>query len=183
MQACHHAVMSTFSGAFIDQAIIQTAAWGIFIPVALVLLTLARSKDRRAAFIEAALSGALTIAIVKMGALFFDHARPFVTLHIQPLIAHAADNAFPSDHAAAAGLAAAYLWPRSRALAIVAFVAACAIGVARVAAHLHWPIDIIAGIAFGVAGGTLGAAIVRRAYARRDDSRSIGIIATKNASR
>lgn len=175
--------MTTLTSSFLDQAIIQTAAWGIFIPVALVLVEIARSRDRRVAFIEAALSGVLTIAIVKIGALFFDHARPFVTLHIQPLIAHAADNSFPSDHAAAAGLAAAYLWPRSRALAIVAFVAACAIGAARVAAHLHWPIDIIGGIAFGVVGGIIGTTIVRQALARRDESCSIANLAPKNANR
>lgn len=145
-----------------DAAIVLAAAWGIVVPVLLVGIALVTSPQRRAAFVDAAAGGLATIALVKLGAHLYAHPRPFVVDHIAPLVAHAADNAFPSDHAAAAGLAVAYLWPRSRSFAAIAAAFAVVIGVARVAAHLHWPIDIVAGYGFGLVGAGLGSYLVRR---------------------
>lgn len=143
-------------------AIVLAASWGIVVPVLLVGIALVTSSHRRAAIVDAAAGGLATIALVKLGAHLYTHPRPFVVDHIAPLVAHAADNAFPSDHAAAAGLAVAYLWPRSRSLAAIATAFAVVIGAARVAAHLHWPIDIVAGYGFGLAGACLGSYIARR---------------------
>ncbi len=138
------------------------AAWLLLVPIALVLVAVATSADRREALIEAALAGVATVALVKTGGLLYAHSRPFVVHHVLPLVAHGADNSFPSDHAAAAGLAVAYLWPRSRTAAVVALVAGLAIGAARVAAQLHWPVDVVAGFAFGIAGGLAAFVITRR---------------------
>ena len=161
------AAAGTFAIAFV-------ASWGIFVPVVLVLISVARSANRRAALGEAALAALATVAIVKAGASFYVHSRPFVMHHVLPLVGHVADNSFPSDHAAAAGLAVAYLWTRSRLCAIIALVCALLIGAARVAAQLHWPIDIVFGYAFGIAGGiaafVVSQHLVPRAVRRRAES-------------
>lgn len=139
-----------------------TANYAIFIPVASVAVVVMLRRLWRLDLIEAAVSGALTIALVKLGAALYAHPRPFVVFHAVPLVAHAADNAFPSDHLAAIGLAAGYLWTRSRALAVLALAVALAVGWARVLALLHWPIDVACGFLFGLAAAAIGHWIVRR---------------------
>ncbi len=146
---------------------------GLVVPGALVLIAIARSAYRRAAIIEAASAGVATIGSVKVGALLYIHARPFVVYHTLPLLAHSADNAFPSDHAAAAGLAVAFLWTRPRAFALVALGFALLVGAARIAAQLHWPVDIIAGYAFGIAGAVAGFAVAGALAAGRFGPRVI----------
>lgn len=131
--------------AFIAQYLLVApavlTAWAIF-----------RRRKWIADLAEAALAGIVTIAIVKTGGALFAHARPFVVYGRSPLLPHAPDNAFPSDHLAACGLAFAYLWPRSAPLAYVTLGCAGLIAAARVLALLHWPIDVAAGFVFGACG-------------------------------
>jgi hypothetical protein len=63
------------------------------------------------------------------------------------------------------GLAFAYLWPRSRIMAVVTVIIAAAIASARVLAHLHWPIDVATGFVLGfpAALATRGALALVRA--------------------
>ncbi len=76
------------------------------------------------------------------GYLYFD-PRPFVLGHFIPLIQHAPDNGFPSDHAllvfALASIGAFLnLW-----LGIVLFAIALIVATARVYVGLHHVIDVI----------------------------------------
>lgn len=135
------------------------AQWFLLIPAIIVAVLIYVRAQWRRDIIEAAAAGVLTIGFVKLaGALRFE-SRPFIVEHVRPLVAHAPDNAFPSDHLAACGLAFAYLWPRSRPLAAITLLVAAAIGAARVAAKLHWPIDIATGF---ILGGL--ATIIARAF-------------------
>lgn len=154
----------TLHAAFDHGAIAFAASWGLLVPFALVLVAVATSVSRRRAICEGALGSAVTIILVKAGALLYVHPRPFVVHHVLPLVNHAADNSFPSDHAAAAGLAVAYLWPRSPAAATAAAAFGLLVGAARIAAQLHWPIDIAGGYMFGVAGGLVAFACCRRFF-------------------
>ena len=146
----------------ISPALVRVVAlYLIAVPATLVAIAIlyrrAWWQDLRAA----ALGGAFTIAFVEIaGALYF-HERPFIVDHIAPLIAHVPDNAFPSDHLAACGLAVAFLIDRSRALAILAVLCAVAIGYARIAAALHWPIDIVGGFVLGAAAMLAADALLR----------------------
>jgi len=145
-----------------DPLIAFCASWGLAVPVLLVLVAIVRDVHRREAIVEAALGGLATVVLVKLSGLIYAHQRPFAVHHVLPLVAHAADNGFPSDHSAAAGLAVAYLWPRSRLSAYIALAFGLLVGAARVAAQLHWPIDIVAGGAFGLAGGACAYLILQR---------------------
>ncbi len=136
-----------------------TAQWGLAIPAVLVLVVNVLRAQWSEDLPEAAIAGIATVAFVKIaGALRFE-SRPFVVEHVPSLVPHAPDNAFPSAHLAAAGLAFAFLWPRSKVLAAVVLLVAAAIGAARVIARLHWPIDIVVGFLLG----TLGIALTRAA--------------------
>ncbi len=144
-------------GRSMKATIVATAMWGIVLPLLFVLIVTVRRGKWRLDISQGALGGLATILIVKIAAAFFYERRPFLVEHLHPLVAHAADNAFPSDHLAACGLAVGYLWPRSRTLALLATVVALAIAIARVLARLHYPQDVIAGFAFGLVGAFLGA--------------------------
>lgn len=95
----------------------------------------------------------LTYLVAKIGSAFFESPRPFVLSGIPPLLPHAADNGFPSDHTLlSAACAALILWSGKR-LGIVLMGAAFLAGYARVLAGVHHPVDVIGSmvIATGVA--------------------------------
>ena len=77
--------------------------------------------------------------------------RPFVAQHFTPLIAHAADSSFPSDHLSALGAITAAGWLSRRSAGVFAAGVSALVGGARVAAGVHYPIDVVAGFLLGVA--------------------------------
>jgi undecaprenyl-diphosphatase len=75
--------------------------------------------------------------------LILAHPRPFVVLHLVPLLPHAAESSFPSDHTMlGAASAAPLVWRRWR-VGLPLLVLTLLVGAARVAAALHWPSDIV----------------------------------------
>lgn len=142
-----------------DTAIRVLATWGLAIPVLLVAASVFLRRRWRKDALSAVAAGLTTIVLVKLAALHYGQ-RPFVVEHIRPLIAHIPDNSFPSDHLAAIGLAYAYLWPRSKVFAVITLLAAILVGGARVAAHIHWPVDVIFGFCLGIAGMLIAAGIL-----------------------
>jgi undecaprenyl-diphosphatase len=89
------------------------------------------------------LGGAVAeLLAVVAGHVYYD-TRPFVIEHIKPLISHAADNGFPSDHALLASFLGFTMLFYSRRLGLLLLLIALLIGAARVAAHIHHPIDIV----------------------------------------
>ncbi len=82
------------------------------------------------------------VLAVIAGHLYYD-TRPFVTEHVTPLIAHAADNGFPSDHALLASFLGFTVLRFSKRTGTALLVIAVLIGWARVAAHIHHPLDIV----------------------------------------
>ena len=101
------------------------------------------------------------------GLLYYD-PRPFVVLHITPLIYHAADNGFPSDHALLTGTLAAIVTVFNRRLGVLLWILAILVGAARVVAGVHHSIDILA--SFGIAiGATVTVSILLKRHWRSDD--------------
>jgi undecaprenyl-diphosphatase len=89
------------------------------------------------------------------GKLYYD-PRPFVSHHVHPLVAHAADNGFPSEHTLFSITLGMVLFLYRPKLGMLALAIALIVGIARVAAHVHSPIDIAGGIAMGVVSGYAG---------------------------
>lgn len=88
-----------------------------------------------------------------IGAHVYSHARPFIVTGIPPLFPHAADNGFPSDHTLLTAAIAAGLWKISKPLSVAAWAVALLVGIARVLAGVHWPIDIAGSIVFALLAG------------------------------
>ena len=88
------------------------------------------------------------------GHLYF-HARPFIVTGIAPLFAHAADNSFPSDHTLLTAAIASGLWVISKRINIMAWLIAILVGIARVMAGVHWPVDIIGSMVMAILAGAV----------------------------
>ncbi len=69
--------------------------------------------------------------------------RPFVVDGLPPLIQAASDNGFPSDHTLLAMAVAAVIFAYHRKAGILLLLLAAWVGIARVVAHVHHPIDVI----------------------------------------
>lgn len=160
-------MLSAHASPVLVAAVRAIAQWLLLLPAALVLLAVVARRRWRADVLEAIIAGALTIAFAKIGGALYMHARPFIVYGRTPLVAHAPDNAFPSDHLAACGLAFGFLWTRSKGFAAIVAVCAALIGAARVLAGLHWPIDIVAGFVFGVLAIVAARIAINAAAARQ----------------
>jgi membrane-associated phospholipid phosphatase len=137
--------------AWLDPVIAAFALWGG--PVLLVLiLGIAwwQHRDRYLAAVLTGVSAVVALGVNQLVAGMWFEQRPFVALHgVTMLLSHSADNSFPSDHAVIAGALAIGTLLFARRWGIVAVVVAVLLAVARVYAGMHYPIDVIAGLAIG----------------------------------
>jgi membrane-associated phospholipid phosphatase len=119
------------------------------------------------------------VLIVIAGALHND-PRPFVdNPALRPLISHAPDNGFPSDHSAAAALIATLVILRHRWYGAVFGIGALAVAWARVAAHVHHVQDVVAGLVIGGVAGWAGlflAGVLINKVTARTDTRIGGAV-------
>ncbi|MFC5719424.1 phosphatase PAP2 family protein [Streptomyces gamaensis] len=76
------------------------------------------------------------------------------------------DYSFPSNHAAMAGAIAAAVWIVNRRLGVIASVAALLMAASRVWTGVHYPHDVLAGLAVGVTVVLLAHALLHRTAAR-----------------
>lgn len=102
------------------------------------------------------IAAVLAMAVAKLiGKLYYD-PRPFVTSHIKPLISHGSDNGFPSEHTTLSMVIATGVYFFNRRLGLGLFVLAVLVGLGRIWAHVHSPIDILGGLVIGSFAGLVG---------------------------
>jgi undecaprenyl-diphosphatase len=147
-------------------AVAQYLLFGLALFAGLTWLALDRAGKLRLA-VEAVLGLALLgLGIWIAGSLHVD-PRPFVQdPSTAALFPHQADNGFPSDHAAAAGLLTALVVRHRRALGVLVGIGAVLVAAARVAAHVHHVQDVVAGLLLGVVAGVVAILLTRIAAAR-----------------
>lgn len=134
----------------------------IFIDIVLAVVLLAYLLWRRSfadllrVVVVALITLVLAYVFAKIGAHVYSDPRPFTQDHVKPLISHAPDNGFPSDHAllGAAIVAIVLLlsWQWALLFAVIVFL----IDWARVGAGIHHVLDVAASsvfvaLAFGIA--------------------------------
>lgn len=129
----------------------------IIAPVLLTWLWVRRPDPRRAGLLAVGV-GVLAgqCANLLLGMFWFE-PRPFMAGIGHTLLAHAADNGFPSDHstlmfALGSGL---ILTGAARAAGVVVCLLGLGVAWARVYLGVHFPIDVLTGIAVGGAAGWL----------------------------
>src|SRR5919202_354653 len=111
--------------------IILTASYLYFLTGAVALISWLRSsRTVKTQLLKLAiLTALLALVLAFIGGLLYYDPRPFVVEHIRPLIAHAADNGFPSDHTLICMTVAAVIWVYHRRTGILL-------------ALVHHPVDI-----------------------------------------
>ena len=98
-------------------------------------------------------SSAITAYIVEyVLKLMMPAPRPFVLFeNVTPLFLHGGMDSFPSGHAMFFGALAMSLFFVHKRMGILYFIVALIVGLARIAAGVHFPIDIFMGFVFGIA--------------------------------
>ncbi len=90
----------------------------------------------------------LSYILAKIGGALYYDARPFVVGHFIPLIQHAADNGFPSDHMLLVSAVAMIVTFYNKKVGAALWVLALLVGFSRVAAGVHHVTDIVGSIVF-----------------------------------
>ena len=155
--------MPAYGGA-VDSAIVFVAKYFLYLSVAIVGIhwLMATKRDKIDLMAHYLVGGIIALVLAKVGAHFYYDTRPFVSHHIRPLMPHAADNGFPSDHALLSSFLGFTMLAYSRRLGYGLLVLAVLIGAARVAAHIHSPIDIVGSFVFAALATVLTRLIVGR---------------------
>ncbi|MDO8518252.1 MAG: phosphatase PAP2 family protein [bacterium] len=132
-----------------DALIIFAAKYLIYIVAAIfvVYFFLARRRAKRKLLLLSALSLPLAYVVGWLAGLLYYNPQPFALSGIAPLVSHAANNGFPSDHMLFAAALAMLVLFFSRPLGILLWVLALLVGFARIAAGVHHTADIIAAAA------------------------------------
>ena len=108
------------------------------------------------------LSFPFSYLISRITELIIYDPRPFVVEHVKPLIAHAADNGFPSDHMLLTMNIAAVVFIYNRKLGIILTIIATCIGIARVLARVHHAEDIIGSVIIAISATIIAYFIKKR---------------------
>ncbi|MFA6295781.1 MAG: phosphatase PAP2 family protein [Patescibacteria group bacterium] len=86
----------------------------------------------------------LIYVFAKIISLFYFNERPFVVGNFAPLIPHAPDNGFPSDHTLISAAIASVIIFYDKKVGIVLWILTVLVGISRVLSGVHHTIDIIA---------------------------------------
>lgn len=136
-----------------NSLIIFGAQYLYLVIVALAIWYVVRQpKDKRWRILLCAVI-ALPLAYVtaKILSTFYYDPRPFVVGNFLPLLPHAPDNGFPSDHTLLSGAIAAVIFFFHRKLGLVLFAIAVLVGVSRVLAGIHHVVDIVGSLVIALA--------------------------------
>jgi len=129
----------------------------LYIVLALIFIGLFIKRSRLMAVSTAVAVFIARIIFAEPLKQIFHQARPYVVLeNVNKLINEHGDYAsFPSGHAVIFFAVATAVFLFNRKLGIFAFFIALLVGIARVYAGVHWPIDIVAGGVIGILAGII----------------------------
>ncbi len=129
-----------------DALIIFGAKYLIYIVALGAVAVVLVSPHRNRLALLAVVSLAVGYALARVAGLFFSHPQPFAQEGFTPLVPHDIDNSFPSDHMLASSILASVAWIADVRSGLALWILAFLIGFARVAAGLHYLVDILASL-------------------------------------
>jgi undecaprenyl-diphosphatase len=160
MSGVDTAISSSLYNAVTGQPLLAAGAaliaeYGVFVlPLALIAVWFGATR-KQAASRRAIVVGCLVALTAGGVGLVLEHMltrpRPFVELGIQPLIPHAPDSSFPSEHTLVGVALVGALAVRVPRIGGWLLACALVVGFARVAAGLHHPTDVLGSAALALA--------------------------------
>lgn len=153
---------------FFDQASAHGEIW-----IAFTAVLLAFRRTRRAGLAMALALGLYMLAGHCALKPLFARPRPCdLRPEMLTLVARPHGWSFPSGHTASAFAAAFALWLQNRRLGVPALVLAGFIGFTRMYLYVHFPTDILGGVALGLALGACGSLLadkISNRWAKRSE--------------
>jgi len=127
-----------------DTLIIFTAKYLLFASALIAILYFLKQPRQRQKeiLIFAVVLLPLSYIAAKIISRFYFDPRPFAAQNFTPLIPHAADNGFPSDHTLLGAAVAFAVFRFNKKLGLFLFFLAVLIGLARILAGVHHITDI-----------------------------------------
>ena len=120
---------------------------------------------------EALLFGVIALPAVyvaaKIASWLYVDPRPFVVGHFTPLVPHAPDNGFPSDHTLLVSAIAAIIFPFDRKTSVLVWIIAVLVGISRVYVGIHHPIDVVGSIVIAIAASAIAYQAFRKFVVKR----------------
>lgn len=115
----------------------------LFIIFITVIFFIKEKTRRKNIIIFSAIILPLAYIIAQIAGKIYYDPRPFVVGHFIPLVAHAANNGFPSDHSLISFAFASIVFLFNKKLGSVLFILGFLVGLSRVYVGIHHAIDIL----------------------------------------
>ena len=109
-----------------------------------------RVRNQIGIFVALSSMGFSSLAVYILNALYA-RPRPFLEHNVDLLFYRPTDSSFPSNPVAATFAIAFGVWLINRRLGVALMVAVAAYGFARVYSGVHYPLDVAASMAIGIA--------------------------------
>ena len=137
----------------IEKGIIEFFAsyflWIIFLGV--FVLWAYNGKIKKEQALHALFAGSIAWAVAWIIKSIFPMHRPFELNGESALVVIPLTNGgFPSGHTATAFAIAFTIWKHDKKMGMIYILSACLVGISRVLANVHYPVDIIAGAVLGI---------------------------------
>jgi undecaprenyl-diphosphatase len=134
----------------LNNFMIFVAKYGVFIIPIILIFLLIRKDYKDFLFVGSSVALALLIGYITKD--LFYHPRPFAMGVGYDLVKDGNTSSFPSNHTVAMfALATALFLIDKRLIGAISLVFAVLVGVSRVYIGVHFPLDILGGIVYGVA--------------------------------
>ena len=119
--------------------------------IGLIVYWFTRTNQNRMMVIQSVFAFVIAEVLGKIAGIFNSHFQPFVELpHVNKLIEHAVDNAFPSDHSILFFSVCFSIWLVRKKEGWVWLTVACLVGVSRIWVGVHFPGDVLTGTLIGI---------------------------------
>ena len=128
----------------------------VFIGGYTLLFRLPKGAKRKQVYPRIIMAGLTALLVAKIVASFYqpDAARPFVEMGVAAKAAYLDNAGFPSDHVLFTMAVALAVWfeTQKKNTAILLFVLVALVGLGRVLALVHTPLDVLGGFVFACVG-------------------------------
>jgi undecaprenyl-diphosphatase len=135
------------------------------IPLIILVLWFKHGENNKRDAVFVAFSVGIALLLSYLTKSFYYHPRPFAIGLGVDLVSDSPSSSFPSDHTTSMfALSLALHFLRRYRLSIISFVLAFLVGFSRIFIGVHFPFDILGGIAFGAIGALVALLIAPHLY-------------------